>query len=158
MAEFIYISAISIFIIMFTCLIAYEVLRWVWYWLPLLKIGHRLKVLVILLPIFGLHILNIWIYGFAYFLIENATFIGSLVGNNHIIGITYNSFVDCLYFSASTYSSLGYGDILPGRDLRMLVGAEVLNGLVMIGWTVSFTYLTMEKFWASGKEPVTKFK
>lgn len=61
--------------------------------------------------------------------------------------LTYESFVERLYFSASTYASLGIGDITPTRDLRMLTGAEVLNGLVMIGWTISFTYLTMEKFW-----------
>jgi hypothetical protein len=23
----------------------------------------------------------------------------------------------------------------------------LVNGLVMIGWTISFTFLTMEKFW-----------
>ena len=46
-----------------------------------------------------------------------------------------------------TYTSLGLGDLVPTHDMRMLVGAEVLNGLVMIGWTISFTYLTMEKFW-----------
>jgi hypothetical protein len=65
--------------------------------------------------------------------------------------LTYTSFIDWLYFSSSTYTSLGFGDIVPVQDLRMLSSAEVLNGLVMIGWTISFTYLTMEKFWTMPK-------
>jgi len=28
--------------------------------------------------------------------------------------------------------------------MRLIAGAESLNGLVLIGWSASFTYLTME--------------
>jgi len=37
-----------------------------------------------------------------------------------------------------------------GDALRELHGderTESLNGLVLIGWSASFTYLTMEEFW-----------
>jgi hypothetical protein len=57
------------------------------------------------------------------------------------------SLTQCLYFSAETYSSLGYGDIVPGGDLRLLAGVEVLNGLLLIGWSASYTYIAMERFW-----------
>ena len=33
------------------------------------------------------------------------------------------------------------------RPLRILVGTESLNGLILITWSASFTYLSMEKFW-----------
>lgn len=53
----------------------------------------------------------------------------------------------CLYFSAETYTSLGYGDVVPGGALRLLAGMEALNGLLLIGWSASFIYIAMERFW-----------
>lgn len=51
-----------------------------------------------------------------------------------------------LYFSAETYTSLGLGDIYPRGGLRLLVGIESITGLLMIGWTTSFTYLEMRRY------------
>jgi hypothetical protein len=42
---------------------------------------------------------------------------------------------------------LGYGDVLPHGDLRLLAGLEALNGILLIGWTASYTFLSMERFW-----------
>lgn len=146
--SFIAICVLSVLVITVTSLITYEILRVVWNWLPRLHISPRLRVLLILVPIFAAHILNIWMYAGVYFLVENYTDFGHLTGNIAPALLTYDSFIERLYFSASTYASLGLGDIVPSKDMRMLASAEVLNGLVMIGWTVSFTYLTMEKFWS----------
>lgn len=148
MPNFILISLISTLIIGVTSLVAYETLRIVWGVLPRLNIPPRLCVVVIIVPIFTIHIFNIWIYAAVYFLIENFLSLGYLTGNIQPAALSYDSFIDRLYFSVSTYTSLGLGDILPTKDLRMLSSAEVLNGLVMIGWTISFTYLAMEKFWS----------
>jgi hypothetical protein len=71
---------------------------------------------------------------------------GSL-GPSH--GLTLPSY---LYFSAETYTSLGYGDLVPHASLRMLAGMEALNGLLLIGWSSSTIYIAMEKFWAHGNE------
>lgn len=51
-------------------------------------------------------------------------------------------------FSAETYSSLGYGDVIPGGALRLLAGVDVLNGLLLSGWSASCTYISMERFWS----------
>ncbi|MEQ1789443.1 MAG: ion channel [Rickettsiales bacterium] len=146
--SFIFISLLSMMVIAITSLVTYEILRVVWNLLPRMKISPRLRVLLIIIPIFFAHIISIWIYAFVYFGVENFTNFGVLTGNIVQATLTYDSFIERLYFSASTYTSLGFGDITPTNDLRMLASAEVLNGLVMIGWTVSFTYLTMEKFWS----------
>jgi hypothetical protein len=61
------------------------------------------------------------------------------------------SFVEILYFSASTYTSLGYGDIVPLGDSGLLAGSEALTGLVLIAWTASFTYFEMRAFWDNGR-------
>jgi hypothetical protein len=31
--------------------------------------------------------------------------------------------------------------------MRLITGIEALNGLLLIGWSASFTYLAMQKFW-----------
>lgn len=50
-------------------------------------------------------------------------------------------------FSAETYTTIGLGDIYPLGPLRLITGIEALNGLLLIGWSASFTYLAMQKFW-----------
>ena len=37
--------------------------------------------------------------------------------------------------------------VYPLGGLRLMAGIETVTGLMMIGWSASFTYLTMEKFW-----------
>ena len=146
-AHFIAVSLISALVILITWILTYEMLGKVWGMLPKLTVTPRLRVMLIGIPIFTIHIAGIWMYALAYFLVENFTTLGTIVGQSRVYGANYESFLDCLYFSAATYTSLGLGDLVPTHDMRMLVGAEVLNGLVIIGWTISFTYLTMEKFW-----------
>lgn len=50
------------------------------------------------------------------------------------------SFDDYLYFSGTTYSSLGFGDIVPTGGLRLLIAVEALVGLIMIAWTAAFLF------------------
>ena len=59
------------------------------------------------------------------------------------------SLINCLYFSAETYTSLGFGDLTPVGPVRLLAGVEALNGLLLIGWSASFLYLAMERFWGA---------
>lgn len=145
--NFIIVSCISVLVIFSTWLSTYEILGKVWAILPKLTVTPRLRVMLIGIPIFTAHIVGIWLYAVTYFLVENFTGLGKIVGASRVYGLSYESFQDCLYFSAGIYTSLGLGDLVPTASMRMLVSAEVLNGLVMIGWTISFTYLTMEKFW-----------
>ena len=62
-------------------------------------------------------------------------------------GIYHLDFFGYLYFSSVTYSTVGFGDVTPEGALRMIAGVEALSGFILIGWTVTFTYLSMEKFW-----------
>jgi hypothetical protein len=54
---------------------------------------------------------------------------------------------DYFYYSAVTYTSLGFGDLTPLGHLRLLAAVEALTGLVLIAWTASFAYLQMQRFW-----------
>ncbi|MBU6234248.1 MAG: two pore domain potassium channel family protein [Alphaproteobacteria bacterium] len=147
MTAFIVVSMTAAITVGICCLIAYEIMRIIWEKLPKLTMQPRLRVPLLIGPIFLSHILSIWLYSLVYFGIENFTKIGAIVGQGKSVGLSYDTFLDCLYFSATTYTSLGFGDLTPTENIRMLAAAEVLNGLVLIAWTASFTYLAMEKFW-----------
>lgn len=48
-------------------------------------------------------------------------------------------FLDCLYFSVVTISSLGFGDYYPLGWMRLFVGLEVFMGLIFLGILVAKT-------------------
>ena len=56
-------------------------------------------------------------------------------------------FREYIYYSLVSYTSLGLGDVYPHGPIRLLTGLEALTGLLMIGWSASFTYLCMHKLW-----------
>jgi hypothetical protein len=43
-----------------------------------------------------------------------------------------------LYFSIVTFSTIGYGDIVPARDWRVLAALEDINGFLFIGWSTAY--------------------
>ncbi len=131
---------ISAFLVAACVLIHYEVLRFTSILLDRLTIPPRPRILVVMIAVFLAHALEIGMYAVAYLLADRLG-IGS-IGDT----LEYH-FNDYLYFSTQTYSSLGFGDIIPLGGLRMMAGIETVTGLVMIGWSASFTYLAMEKFW-----------
>ncbi len=147
MHEFLISASIGGALIVLTCLIVYEVLRVVWGILPRLTIPHRMRILVVISAVFIVHIVNIWIYATAYYLLINHFGFGSLSHSVSLANAVHPTFWDVLYFSSVTYSTVGFGDLLPTGGLRLIAGAEGINGIIVIGWTVSFTYLAMEKFW-----------
>lgn len=44
---------------------------------------------------------------------------------------------DFFYYSATTYTTVGFGDVTPPPDLRIVTAVESLNGIVMVGITTS---------------------
>ncbi len=126
-----------------TILIHYEVLRLLNACLPQLSIPNRTKLLLVIFASFVAHVLEMTIYGFGYFALIEYCNVGTLEGTAEF------SLANCLYFSTQTYTSLGFGDIAPQGSIRILVGVEALNGLLLIGWSASYTYLAMERFWDS---------
>lgn len=88
------------------------------------------------------HILEIFVFAVAYFFQLKYLQVGSLEGDFN------GSFLDCFYFSFTSYTSLGFGDIEPEGWLRFTAGIEALLGLMMITWTASLLYLAMQQQWA----------
>jgi hypothetical protein len=140
------VASFCLMLLVATTFIHYEVLRLLTAGLPKLGGRRRLKLMLVILGAFCAHAIEILLYGVAYYLLVTSLGIGSMGQSGEL------TFSRCLYFSGETYTSLGYGDVVPHGDLRLLAGMEALNGLLLIGWTTSFTYLSMERFWdAAGK-------
>ena len=45
-----------------------------------------------------------------------------------------------LYFSAVTYTTTGYGDVVLPEGWRLLGGVEALTGILMCGWSSGFFF------------------
>lgn len=95
--------------------------------------------MMLFLPI--LHMIEIGVYALTYYFMED------FFAVNALRGMGVDSFSTFLYFSMETYTSLGFGDLIPRGSSRLLVGVEVLNGLLLIGWSGSFVFLVMQRYW-----------
>lgn len=131
----------SAFLVMLVVLVHYEMLQRMSLLLPKIHIRHRLRVMVAVLGALVAHVIEIWIFGIGYYLLIKSERIGTLIGN------FTGSLLDCGYHSFVTYTSLGFGDIIPTGYLRFVTGIEALVGLVLIAWTASFVYVEMRRFW-----------
>jgi hypothetical protein len=60
-------------------------------------------------------------------------------------------FTNDFYYSATTYTGLGFGDIRPTGALRLFTAIEALTGLVIIAWTASAVFLAMQQYWGEDK-------
>ena len=101
----------------------------------------RRKVLYGIFAVMGLHVLEIWLFGTTYW----ALLLWSETG--HVISAGRTGFLDTIYLSAMTYTTVGFGDLAPVGPIRFLAGTEALTGFVLITWSASFTFLEMEQFW-----------
>ena len=122
-------------------LIHYEILYRLTSAIPKMKIKHRFRIVIGVFGALIAHVLEVWLFAFAYYFMINAEGWGSLQGNFD------GTLLDCVYFSFTNYTTLGYGDIEPIGNLRFLTGVESLTGLVMITWTASFLYYEMQRHW-----------
>ena len=60
-------------------------------------------------------------------------------------------FEKALYFSAVTFTTLGYGDIVLDEGWRLLAGFEAANGIIMFGWTTALVFAVVQWLYAGEK-------
>jgi len=137
--EFIFNSAIVALVVM----IHYEFLFRLTSYMPRMQIRHRFRIVLGVFTALIAHAVEVWVFAIAYYYMNKAETWGYLEGNFD------GSLMHCAYFSFTTFTTLGFGDITPHGDLRYLTGIESLTGLVLITWTASFLYLEMQRFWDS---------
>lgn len=58
---------------------------------------------------------------------------------------------EAMYFSFTTFTTLGYGDITLEGPLRVLTGIEALNGTLLMGWSTALLFAVIQRMWKSAK-------
>ncbi len=95
------------------------------------------KVLSILvstaLVLITLHLLEILVWALAYMIVLPSSELQTMES--------------ALYFSAVTFTTLGYGDITLSSDWRLLSGLEAIDGILLIGWTTAFLFAVLQRAW-----------
>lgn len=135
------ITLINTLVVVVVVIIHYECLMRLNEWLPKLKAWSRFRMVVGVFGALMAHAVEVWCFALAYYLMARSGNWGSLQGNFD------GSFMDCVYFSFTTYTTIGFGDISPIGDLKYLTGLQALTGLVLISWTASFLFVEMQKYW-----------
>ncbi|PLP55594.1 metal transporter [Mesorhizobium loti] len=86
--------------------------------------GQRSRVVAmisVVLGLFAVLTVEIWLWAACYWL----------------LGLLPD-FATALYFSTVTFSTIGYGDIVPAPNWRMLAALEGINGFLLIGWSTAY--------------------
>jgi voltage-gated potassium channel Kch len=86
--------------------------------------GHRSRVIAMISVVFGLFMVltvEVWLWALVYWVI------GALPDFEH-----------ALYFSTVAFSTVGFGDIIPVEQWRLLGALEAVCGFLMIGWSTAY--------------------
>jgi hypothetical protein len=86
--------------------------------------GHRSRVLAMNSVVLGLLVVlsvEIWLWACVFLL----------------VGVV-DDFSTALYFSTITFSTVGYGDVVPHPEWRLLAALEGINGFLLIGWSTAY--------------------
>ncbi len=83
--------------------------------------GQGAAILIVVLGLVAIITTEVWLYALAYRLV------GALA-----------DFEQALYFSTTSFTTMGYGDIVLDPKWRLLGAIEGANGLILFGWSTAF--------------------
>ena len=147
MGELLGVTLVSVVAVLLATALFYECLCFLSRFVSGTVRNHRVLMLAMVSGIFIAHAGAILIYAVFYWALTHYAGFADLSGNVEDHFLTY------LYFSITSYSSLGIGDVFPVGSLRFLSGVEAINGLILITWSAAFTYFIVQKMWyADDKE------
>ncbi len=90
-----------------------------------LKIQRRqarmVAMVLVVLGLFFAHTIEVWLWAYAFWVID-----------------AIPQFEAALYFSAVTFSTLGYSDEHISDTWRLLASLEGIDGFLLIGWSTAF--------------------
>lgn len=89
-----------------------------------------LIIVIFVLFMFLAMIIDVWLWAAVYMII------GAI-----------DTLEEALYFSTTTFTTIGYGDVVLGREWRLLASFEGANGLIMFGWTTALVIAAIQRFY-----------
>lgn len=84
-------------------------------------------------------IAEIWVWGLFYLIID-----------------VVPDWETALYFSTTTFTTVGYGDIYLDKDWRLLSSIESLNGFLLFGWSAAFIYEIVSQVYKKEGQDISK--
>ena len=82
---------------------------------------QSLMILVVVFGLFAAHSVEIWTYAGLYVALGE-----------------FATLEEALYFSASTFTTVGFGDVVLDERWRLLSAIESANGFLLLGWSTAF--------------------
>tara|TARA_R110000744_G_scaffold12990_3_gene38235 strand:- start:2207 stop:2662 length:456 start_codon:yes stop_codon:yes gene_type:complete len=125
----------------------YEILSRLNAFITTTRWAERPRILALIFVLLIAHIGEIWLFGIGALLMLEIPALGS------IAGLPDPTLFETVYLSATTYTTLGYGDITPVGNIRFLYGTEALTGLVLITWSASLTFVELQRHWRRRADP-----
>jgi Ion channel len=84
-------------------------------------IGQGAAIVFVVLGLVAILTIEIWLYGVVYLSL------GALP-----------DFESALYFSTTSFTTIGYGDVVLDKSWRLFGAVEGANGLLLFGWSTAF--------------------
>ncbi len=101
----------------------------------------RVNIGVLIVCIIVVHCMEALVFALGFWLSDHWLGLGGLTGSREITPVVY------IYFALETYTTQSLGDIYPVGASRLIASVEPLVGLILIGWSTSFTYVMMRRDW-----------
>lgn len=138
---------ISVLIVFLCVVIHYGTIFWMSSSLPLVTRIPRIRVALLVFVAILVHLLEIAIFAAGIIVLISLHEFGQLLSTT-----SGTDFKTAFYYSAVTYTTLGFGDILPTEELRLFTAVEALTGLLLSAWTASAIYLNMQRYWPTRED------
>lgn len=143
-----YAFILSLALVSAAVMIHYQALRFLSVGQASPRISRNLKILLVIFGLIVAHVLEAGLFAVGYGIGERLLHLGAFVG------VPVVSASQLFFFSIETFTTQGVGDVYPVGALRLIASLEPLAGLILIGWSGSFTFLAMGLDWRI--EPQTK--
>lgn len=114
---------------------------------PRNRLRARERLLRLVLSLIVVHVVEIWLFGGASWLL-----VEFIRGAGQIGGPYAASFLDHVYLSTASFTTVGYGDLYPLGPIRFIFGTEALTGFTLITWSASLTFLEMQRNWRNRRD------
>ncbi|MBL6652666.1 MAG: two pore domain potassium channel family protein [Reyranella sp.] len=86
-------------------------------------IGQGAAIVFVVLGLVAIHTVEIWIYAVVYYALA-----------------ALPDFEQALYFSTTSFTTIGYGDVVLDSKWRLFGAIEGANGLLLFGWSTAFLF------------------
>ena len=145
MAE-LYAFALSLILIFAAVMVHYQALRVLSVGQASPRLSRGLKILLVIFGLIIAHVLEAGLFALGYWVGER------MLGLGDFVGVPAISVSQLFFFSIETFTTQGVGDVYPVGALRLVASLEPLAGLILIGWSGSFTFLAMGLDWRIGRQ------